>query len=109
LRERDEIGKHPERNLPPVIKILVKLRHELAARRVLLQSHGVKHHSGNRRTQLKHNDVAKGHGTGEQYDNDMMAQDNIDYGPLVPFRLMHCLLHTREDLRNSNAAKEDAP
>jgi hypothetical protein len=76
LRERDETGKHPERNLPAVIKVLVKLRHESAARRVLLQSDGVEHHCGNRRTQLK---------------------------------LMHYLLHTREDLQNSNAAKEDAP
>jgi hypothetical protein len=39
----------------------------------------------------------------------MKAHDNIDRSPLVPFRLMHCLLHTREHLRNSNAAKEDAP
>jgi hypothetical protein len=54
LREREEIGKHPERNLPLVIKVLVKLRHESAAHRVLLQFHGVKHHSGNRKTQLKH-------------------------------------------------------
>jgi hypothetical protein len=109
LRERDETGKHPERNLPVVIKVLVKLRHESAARRVLLQSDGVKHHCGNRRTQLKHYDTAQGHRIGEQHDNDMTAQDNIDRGLLVPFRLMHCLLHTREDLQSSYAAKEDVP
>jgi hypothetical protein len=92
-----------------VIKVLVKLRHESAARRVLLQSDGVKHHCGNRRTQLKHYDTAQGHRIGEQHDNDMTAQDNIDRGLLVPFRLMHCLLHTREDLQSSYAAKEDVP
>jgi hypothetical protein len=68
-----------------MIKVLVKLRHESAACRVLFQSHGVKHHCGNRRTQLKHYDVAQGHRTGEQYDNDMTAQDNIDFGLVVPF------------------------
>jgi hypothetical protein len=108
LKERDETGKHLERNLPAVIKVLVKFQHEWAARWVLLQSHGVKHHCGNRRTQLKHYDAAQGHRTGEQYDNDMMAHDNIDRGLVVPFRLMHCLLHTREDLRNSYAAKDDS-
>jgi hypothetical protein len=109
LRECDETRKHPERNLPTVIKVLVKLRHESTARRVLLQSHDVKQHYGNRRTQLKHYDAAQWHRTGEQYDNDMMAHDNNDCGLVVPFRLMHGLLHTREDLRNSNGAKDDAP
>jgi hypothetical protein len=59
--------------------------------------------------QLKHYDAAQGHRTGEQYDNDMTAHDNIDRGVVVPFRLMHCLRHTWEDLRNSNAAEDDAP
>jgi hypothetical protein len=109
LRECDETGKHPEQNLPAVMKVLVTLRHELAGRRVLLQSYGVKHQCGNQMTQLKHYDAAQGHRTGEQHDNEMTAEDNIDYGLLVPFRLKHYLLHTREDLRNSNVAKDDAP
>jgi hypothetical protein len=85
LRERDEIGKILERNLLAVIKVLVKLQHESAARRVLLESHSVKYHYGNRRTQSKHYDAAQGHRIGEQYDNDMTAHDNIDCGLVVPF------------------------
>jgi hypothetical protein len=68
-------------------------------RRVLLQFHGIDHHSGKQRMQLKHYDPGKWHR--RPLDNDMPAHDNMECGALISFQLMHSLFHTGEDLPNS--------